>query len=117
MQIRKEQLRALNEHKARTYELRLAKFLRAQFPDATLDSDEILRRGIVTQIKKAQRYGLVSELAIADYVITAWVLGDEFDIKFPAAQEVLAAQISQEMKALFLERWTEQIVYNLGRSE
>ena len=57
------------------------------------------------QVAKARRHGLSSELDLARYVITAWLLGPDFDTRFPAMAEVLASKrLGPSQKAEALER-------------
>lgn len=113
MKIRKEQLDALNRKQAADYELRVTRFLRQQFADATQEPEEQLRLQVAAQIVKARGYGLVTEQEVASYVVSAWLLGQHFDTEFPAAQEVLTAPISGNMKACFLEEWTRELFQRL----
>ncbi|KHD11469.1 hypothetical protein PN36_29115 [Candidatus Thiomargarita nelsonii] len=66
------------------------------------------------QVSKARSYGLETERQIANYVTTAWLLGQQFDTEFPAAQEMLnSSNYSHDEKSLWLEQWTEQIFATL----
>jgi len=113
LRIRKKQISFLDEQQSATYELRLAKFLQEQFSDAAQEPLVKLRPEVSVQIEKAHGYGLVSEQDIADYAVTAWLLGADFDTEFPAAKEVLTSQIPGEMKARFLEEWTKEMFETL----
>jgi hypothetical protein len=117
LKIRKEQLDALNRRQETDYQLRLVNLLREQFPDSAGEPVEKLRPEVVAQIAKARGYGLFSEQEIAGYVISAWLLGPDFDKEFPAAREVLTAPISGNMKASFLEKWTEELFEKLEGSK
>lgn len=67
-----------------------------------------------SQIAAARRHGMASELDIARYVITAWLLGPDFDTRFPAMAEVLAsARLTPSQKAEALERITETLLATL----
>lgn len=66
------------------------------------------------QIAACRRHGLSSELDLARYVITAWLLGPDFDTRFPAMAEVLASdRLTPSQKAQALERITETLVATL----
>ena len=66
------------------------------------------------QIASARRHGMASELDIARYVITAWLLGPDFDTRFPAMAEVLASdRLTPSQKAEALERITETLLATL----
>jgi hypothetical protein len=111
--IRKQQLTFLNEHQAATYELRLTRFLREQFPEAAEVDAAELRPAVAAQICKGRAYGCEDEQDAAAYVITAWLLGTDFDARFPAARDVLASSLSGKMKARFLEEWTKEMFQEL----
>lgn len=66
------------------------------------------------QIAASRRHGMTSELDIARYVITAWLLGPDFDTRFPAMTEVLASdRITPSQKAEALERIAETLLATL----
>jgi hypothetical protein len=68
---------------------------------ASPEGKKILRQ----QFEKAQGYGLTSELDIGRYLITAWLMGLDFDTRFPAMQEILTApRGSSEQKAEAIEK-------------
>ena len=113
MKVRSEQIAALDQHQSRDYELRLTKFLQEQFADAASEPADMLLPEVAAQIQRARGYGLLSENEIANYVISAWLLGKDFDQEFPAAKQVLRAPISGNMKAHFLEQWAKQIFEEL----
>jgi hypothetical protein len=46
---------------------------------------------LLEQFQKAESYGLEAELDIGRYVITAWLLGLDFDTRFPAMNAILTA--------------------------
>jgi len=116
LKIRKQQFDVLNQQQEADYELRLTRFLRMQFADAAAEPVEKLRPEVAGQIAKARRYGLLTEQEVASYVISAWLLGQDFDKEFPAAQEVLTAPVSGNVKACFLEQWTQELFEKLEGS-
>jgi hypothetical protein len=42
------------------------------------------------QYERAHRYGFTTELDLGRYLITAWILGADFDTRYPAIAEILA---------------------------
>lgn len=116
MIIRKQQCTLFSQHQEHAFELRLECFLRQQFPAVAAVQTDKLRCEIGTQTQKSRQYGMETETGIAAYVITSWLLGVDFDTQFPAAQEVLTAQIPGEMKAAFLERWTQQMFGEMDKA-
>lgn len=66
------------------------------------------------QIGLARDYGLKSELDIARFVITAWLLGPGFDTRFPAMAQVLnAPQLDPGQKSDFIERICSAVLTEL----
>ena len=63
------------------------------------------RRILHEQYDKALQYGLAMELETAQYILTAWLLGTDFDIRFPAMQEILIhPKLSASQKANGIEQ-------------
>ena len=66
------------------------------------------------QCATARGYGLTSELEIARYVITAWLMGLDFDTRFPAMEEILNSdKLTPAHKAEALEKLTTQVLFDL----
>lgn len=53
--------------------------------DAELHSPDG-KRILHEQFEKAHLYGLSTELELGQYIVTAWLLGTDFDTRFPAFQ-------------------------------
>lgn len=76
----------------------------------TPEGKRILRQ----QYDKALTYGLVTELDAARYVITAWLLGTDFDTRFPAMREILGEpRLSPSQKAEAIERVSTALLQTL----
>ena len=72
------------------------------------------------QCRKARTYGLISELDVAKYVVSAWLLGQDFDERFPAIQEFLRTdRLEPSQKAEAIERITMSVLVELdeGRTK
>lgn len=68
------------------------------------------------QIRKARAYGLTTELEVSRYVITAWVMGLEFDTRLGAYREFLTApQLTPAQKGEALERITRAVMEELNQ--
>jgi hypothetical protein len=113
MRIRDRQLGFLAQQSEADYVERLTRFLQNEFPDASTEPVLTLLVEVASQVRKARSYEITSEQDIAIYVITAWLLGVDFDTGFPAAENVLTAAVPGEMKAKFLEDWTHQLFESL----
>ena len=72
---------------------------------------EILRQ----QYNKAIKYGLRSELDVARYIITAWLLGIDFDTRFKAMNEFLTSpELTPTQKAEAIERTATTLLETLN---
>jgi hypothetical protein len=110
MQIRKEQIETFSKEGLIRFEERIADFLQNEFPDAKEVPQGELMPVIHEQVNNSRTYGLGTEQQIANYVTTAWLLGQEFDTEFPAAQEMLtSSEYSADDKAEWLAQWTEEM--------
>lgn len=79
---------------------------------ATAEGGKELRR----QCERARAYGLRAELDIARYVVTAWLLGVDFDTRFPAMQQVLATdRLQPAQKADAIEKIAMAVFKELAR--
>lgn len=112
---------AFNQHQMgrltdRCFEQRLIQLLCRSDPAAgrafqAPDGLAELRR----QCAKARRCGMQAELDIARYVITAWLLGPDFDERFPAMAEILGSdRISASQKAEAIERVSVAVLTELA---
>jgi len=116
LKIRKEQMDAFSSPMGEQFEDALVAFLREEFLDARAESPATLEPGVREQIERARSYGLQSGAHIATYVVTAWLLGQEFDTKFPAARDTLNSTLhSPDDKAEWLADWTERLFLELER--
>ena len=89
---------------------RVTGFLIQRFPDAGQLERSELAEAIARQIEKAEAYGLCTERHATKYVVTAWLLGVDFDTEFPAAREVLPSKkLTAEEKVDWLQAWTTAI--------
>jgi len=94
---------------------RIVEIICSTHPDArpALTSDEG-RKTLREQYRKANHYGLSSDLDVASYVITAWQLGPDFDTRFPAMREILNnSAIPSDRKAESIGRFTVTLLETL----
>jgi hypothetical protein len=114
VQIRNDQMNAFSDSSEREYINRLIRFLRDQYPQAAAAPDSELRTAVETQVAMARSYGLTTEHDVAVYVNTAFLLGEEFDTEYPAAQEVLPSPVlASSEKAAWLSSWTREMFDSL----
>lgn len=87
-----------------TFERRVIDIIRLRYPVQSHDlTDEVLGAVITVQAKRAVEYGLVDEQSATAYVLTAWLLGEDFDTRIPILQQVLLAHdltAAEKSKAL-----------------
>ena len=92
LEIRPEQMEALDEYALRTFVRRVVGHLRAQYPEDTQGtSDEDLTALVETGIARAEAHGIVAERDVCLYVDVMVVLGPDFDKdpRYPWAGEIL----------------------------
>jgi len=75
-----------------------------------------LEAQILKQARNAEEYGLLSEQPVATFVMTAWLLGPDFDEKIPAVQEQLSSnRLTENEKAEWLERFSVLLLQTLEK--
>jgi|WetSurMetagenome_2_1015567.scaffolds.fasta_scaffold1063471_1 hypothetical protein len=115
--LRPETMHAFERDQHRRFVDQVSAHLRKEFPDAEALPGEELRSGVVVQLRKAEGYGLETELEQATYATSAWLLGDDFDTRFPAAEAVLnSARLTSEEKRQWLEDFTREIFARLEKN-
>ena len=100
LRFSQEQLAAFGDD---AFAEQLTDFLRERFPDAAAQE----------QIDRGHSYGLHSQRQLAVYVTTAWLLGADFDTKFPAAEEMLSSHRSGSAKQQWLSEFTQELFKSL----
>ncbi len=70
------------------------------------------------QCSKARQYGMSAEMDIARYGVSAWLMGPDFDTRFPAIAEVLGAErLSASQKAEAIERICTAVLLELDQGK
>ena len=78
---------------------------------ASGDTREVMR----AMYAKARGHGFTVELDLARYIITAWILGIDFDTRYPAMAELLALQtLSPAQKSEAVEQMTTTLMEMLN---
>lgn len=96
----------------------LIQLLHESFPDSRLVPAGQMNQSLTNVLQKAQGYGLDNQADLASYVITAYVLGENFDTEVPEAAQVLQnSRYSSHQKAAQLENWTKQVMNALEEDE
>lgn len=82
--------------------------LHEQFPEDLPDpGDTALQAFVKSQTEAAYAHGFAKEREVATYVLTAWMLGENFDTAIPSVAECLAdATMTAGEKADWLECYT-----------
>jgi hypothetical protein len=110
------QLSAIGEAR---FQQRLGDLLLESVPDSrrVVDTPEGCQ-ALREQCAKARRYGMGAELDVASYVIAAWLLGLDFDTRFPAMAEVLANdQMTPSQKAFAITQITSVVLAELQKGK
>jgi len=76
------------------------------------------QKTVAEQCAKARIYGMRTELDIADYVITAWLLGLDFDTRLTAMKEILAApDLTASQKAALITQVSSVLLDELEKGK
>lgn len=98
--------------------LKVLATLQEKFPEARLIPEDSLIPAIHAQIIHAYIYKLETEQQFSDYVVTAWLLGQDFDTEFPVVKEIMdSSDLTPAIKSKWLSRWTEETVLAFEKSE
>jgi len=93
------------------FDARLIAILRRHHPrqvDAVPFAE--LVHAIHRQTSRARGYGLHDERSVAQYVYTGWLMGEEFDRRIPAAQQILRERrMSASDKAVALGHFSQLV--------
>ncbi|HRI66252.1 MAG TPA: DUF4123 domain-containing protein [Polyangium sp.] len=117
LKLRPAQMRAFAQASDERFVDRTTLFLQSEFPDARKQSRGTLKMGVADQIAKARLHGFTTEIQLVTYVVTAWLLGENFDEEFPAVKETLASPVmSPSDKATWLSQFTEKLFRTLSES-
>ena len=114
-QLSPETAKAFSEAQDVAFEVKMVAFLRGNFPDAAEVPDDEMRAGVHRVLQRAIFYRITSELGQARFVISAWLLGEDFDTEHPAVNDVLSSvEVSEEDKCEWLERYVTEVFQRLG---
>ena len=97
---------AFREDAERRYRASVVAFLKKNFPELSEEEPETLTGFVTAMVNKAKGYGLSTQRDAAFYVITAHLLGKDFDEKHERARRVLIAPLPGPEKAELLQRVT-----------
>jgi len=97
------------------YVRRLADHLRQTVPGMASEPPAQLHEQIRQLKAQAKTYDMVSEQAVAAFVVTAAHLGLDFVERFRAPRQILFSPRSQEKKAELLKAFTVQLLDTLAR--
>ena len=118
MIIRKEQFDEMAIPNIAQFIERAIAFLYENFPESLDEDTDELTEAVGFLIEKAETYGLVTEQHAMTYITSAWLLGEDFDEEFPAAQETLSSdQFTPDEKSEWLAKWTEKIFAAFEKEE
>ncbi|HEX8529519.1 MAG TPA: hypothetical protein VF646_05830, partial [Cytophagales bacterium] len=100
------------------FKRRLVDFLHQSFPESRSVPATQLNQRLDKVLRKAVGYGLDNEADLATYVITAYVLGEDFDVEVTEAGQILRnPRYTSNQKAQQLESWTRQVMQALEEDD
>lgn len=118
MIIRNEQFDTMAIPNIADFIQRAITFLYENFPESLDEDTDELTEIVGVLIEKAETYGLVTEQQAMNYIVTAWLLGVDFDKEFPAAEETLNSKdFTPDEKSEWLAKWTEEIFATFEKEE
>jgi len=110
LSIRKEQLQIFHEKSVENFSDRTYDFLCEEFEDIGKENKSEVIDTIKQLIEKGNSYQLITEQQLIIFIITAWLLGKNFDTDFPKANEILSSSnYSPSDKVEWLSKWTESL--------
>ena len=116
MIIRRQQLEALAAARKSQLAREIVSFLKEQYNEARSAPEAELLPPVQRLVRRAEYYGLNTEQDIAIYSIAGFMLGESFDIDFPAVQQVLPSPVlSSGEKADWLLQWTTELFQTLEK--
>ena len=108
--LRKEQIEALDKESSDNFLERIYDFLNEEFNDIKNENKKELMIKLEKLKDKGLSYNLITEQQIIIFIITAWLLGENFDTDFPKANAVLLSpDYSPDDKTEWLTKWTESL--------
>jgi len=82
--------RQLNRIGTGTFSARVQAAVAQQFPDqAAALPEEAFAKEVEDLVQRAGAYGLTDERSAAVFVVTAWLLGEDFDAQYPELKALL----------------------------
>lgn len=114
MIIKNQQFDAFVNPNKKEFIKRMMSLLREEFESAAQIPDDEFKAIITNQIKRANNYGVKIETNIAKYIITAFLMGIDFDKNFTGARKILDNNtVDETNKISSLEEWTLQVFENI----
>ena len=95
---------------------RMRQVLTQRFPaDASLIASALFEQQVLELVQRAQRYGLCDEQSAAIFVVTAWLLGTDFDTRWPDLHAMLVRpDLLALQKSAALEAFATNLLQHLG---
>jgi hypothetical protein len=115
--IGERQISAFREDAESRYVDSVVTFLKSNIPKAAEDKPETLNAFVAAMVKKAKGYGLATQREAAIYVITAYLLGENFDESFERGRRVLHSSLPGADKAEMLQRAAIELLDSAGRKQ
>lgn len=106
--LRPETMGAFSNYMEVRYVQRLVNFLHETCPESVKVPEDKLKGQIQDKlIPRGRSYGLVTERQLSFFTLSAWYMGPDFDLNYPAARQVLNdPSMMPEAKSIWLADWT-----------
>jgi hypothetical protein len=107
--FKNSQLIALAAKGKEDFIMKMMELLRSDFDEIKTMDDSALHQEIDLQISKANRYGFTLNSTIASYIVSAFVMGENFDTDFKVASKILNSNMDEQEKCNKTEEWVTEI--------
>ena len=94
---------------------RMRDLLRRHFPETREVPARQTDAAISRQVKAGRAHGLWTERQLAIYVLTAFLMGENFNTQFPAVEAVLGSDLPPDGKADWVEAWSKEMFDTLAK--
>ncbi|MDR3752325.1 MAG: hypothetical protein P4K93_03140 [Terracidiphilus sp.] len=113
--IRDDQFSTLQAEGGAGYIRSLVQFLRDEVPGTAEEDEKYLLDFVKAMVEKAKGYGLKTKRDAAVYVISAYMLGRDFEEDLQVAKRVLSSSLPGPDKAKWLQDATVSLIDSRGR--
>ena len=114
LHITDEQFAAIGKEKKDDLIIKIKDVLCRKWDEAKAIPPDEFDASLAMQIERAIYYGLTSETNIVTYMVTGFLLGENFDSEFKATEHFLSDMtVDEDTKANALQQWSSLLFNSL----